>query len=104
MSDFAAGHFAKADLQQVYVGICSGSMYVSVSRFGSYRPRYFIDIKRVKYSQIDLNLRRSKRDFIIYFHLKNSDEAAFYFFMLSNMSPAGVFLFFLDVFGDEECI
>ena len=40
MSDFAAGHFAKADLQQVYVGICSGSMYVSVSRFGSYRPRY----------------------------------------------------------------
>ena len=40
MSDFAAGHFAKPDLQQVYVGICSGSMYVSVSRFGSYRPRY----------------------------------------------------------------
>ena len=38
MSDFAAGHFAKADLQQVYVGICSGSTYVSVSRFGSYRP------------------------------------------------------------------
>ena len=40
MSDFAAGHFAKADLQQVYVRICSGSMYVSVSHFGSYRQRY----------------------------------------------------------------
>ena len=51
---------------------------------------------RIKYTQKHLNLRRGKRDFILYFQLKKITWGYFLFFYALKMSLARGILFFLS--------